>query len=315
MWARPRFDLETDAWVVEHEGNAVGYAQVWAEDEAHVSGFALVHPEHTGRGLGSALAGLIEGRSAELAAGDARLHSATIPEDVDAARLLTARGYAWARRFWHLQIEFDGPQEEAVAPHGITLRIPRSRTAILGPPTRRPRGGVRGPLGLRPDPIRGVPRPECPPGGLRPGPVDRRRRRGFARSASWPARPTAIAGRSTFSASCGPIEVGGSPQRCSGAASRRSHPGDWRGCGSTWTRTTRRGRWRSTSAWACVPSPRTTCGRGPSKDGRPERSGPEHGHHPPGLRATSGRGLMPRQCPPTRRSTPGSPRASTRSNP
>lgn len=122
MWARPRFDLGTDAWVVEHEGSAVGYAQVWAEDGAHFSGFAMVHPEHTGRGLGSALAGLIERRSAELAEGDARLHSATIPEDDGAARLLNARGYAWARRFWHLQIEFVGPLEEIAPPNGIVLR-------------------------------------------------------------------------------------------------------------------------------------------------------------------------------------------------
>jgi mycothiol synthase len=123
MWGRPRFDLETDAWVVERdEGSLVGYAQVWAEDSAHLSGFAIVHPEHLGRGLGGALAGLIEDRSAELAAGEARLHSATIPEDDAAARLLTARGYAWARRFWHLQIELGGPREASVPPKGIVLR-------------------------------------------------------------------------------------------------------------------------------------------------------------------------------------------------
>jgi mycothiol synthase len=122
MWSRPRFDLRSDAWVVEHGAGMAGYGQVWAEDEAHHSGFAIVHPEHVEHGLGSALAGLIESRSAELAAGDARLHSATIPEDDAAARLLTARGYAWARRFWHLQIEFEGAQEAAIPPEGIVLR-------------------------------------------------------------------------------------------------------------------------------------------------------------------------------------------------
>jgi GNAT superfamily N-acetyltransferase len=102
MWARPRFSLQADAWIVELRRAVVGYAQVWAEDPAYLSGFALVHPDHTGRGIGGALAALIEGRAAQQAAGDARLFSATIPEDEAAAGLLTDRGYTWARRFWHM---------------------------------------------------------------------------------------------------------------------------------------------------------------------------------------------------------------------
>ena len=43
----------------------VGYAQVWDEDPTHLSAFAIVHPEHVGRGIGSALATLVERRAAE----------------------------------------------------------------------------------------------------------------------------------------------------------------------------------------------------------------------------------------------------------
>ncbi|HET7167898.1 MAG TPA: GNAT family N-acetyltransferase [Candidatus Limnocylindrales bacterium] len=105
MWARPRFDLATDATIVEWQGAVVGYAQVWAEDATHLTAFALVHPEHTGRGIGSGLATLIERRAAELADGEAELLIATIPQDEAAARLLTARGYAFARRFWQMEAE------------------------------------------------------------------------------------------------------------------------------------------------------------------------------------------------------------------
>ena len=122
MWARPRFDLATDAWIVEHGGSLVGYAQVWADDASHLSAFALVHPEHTGRGLGSALATLIERRAAELTSGDAELMVATIPQDDAAARLLGGRGYAFARRFWQMEADLSAAAIDPPRPPGIVLR-------------------------------------------------------------------------------------------------------------------------------------------------------------------------------------------------
>lgn len=121
MWNRPRFDLQTEAWIVEHRGTIVGYAQVWAESPEHMSGFTLVHPEHTGRGIGSVLAGLIEGRAADQAVGPAELFIATIQQDEAATRLLTARGYEFARRFWQMEVELDRPPQPAEPPPGIRL--------------------------------------------------------------------------------------------------------------------------------------------------------------------------------------------------
>lgn len=128
LWARPRFDLATDAWIVEGEGELVGYGQVWAESADHLSGFALVHPRHTGLGLGTALAGLVERRAAELVDGPARLLTATIPQDEAGARLLRGRGYAFARRFWYMEVGLDDVPPAAASgasatdPPGIVIR-------------------------------------------------------------------------------------------------------------------------------------------------------------------------------------------------
>jgi mycothiol synthase len=123
MWARPGFSLEADAWAIDHGRDLVGYAQVWAEDATHLSGFAIVHPAHTGRGLGTALTAQIEERGAELASGTARLHDATVPEDAAAGALLTERGYRFVRRFWHMEVKTGDATPEAALPSPrITIR-------------------------------------------------------------------------------------------------------------------------------------------------------------------------------------------------
>jgi mycothiol synthase len=122
FWARPRFVLETDAWVVERERRVVAYAEVWNRESARLSAFAVVHPEHTRRGIGSVLAGLIEGRAAEMASGGARLFSAALTQDKAAAQLLAGRRYTWARRFWNMELELDKGLKAPTPPSGIELR-------------------------------------------------------------------------------------------------------------------------------------------------------------------------------------------------
>lgn len=122
FWDRPRFVLEADAWVVELGRTVVGYAEVWDMDTTRLSAFAAVHPDHTGRGIGSALAALVEGRAAEKASGGARLFSAALTQDDSAAQLLAGRGYTWARRFWHMEVELGRGLEAATPPSDIQLR-------------------------------------------------------------------------------------------------------------------------------------------------------------------------------------------------
>jgi mycothiol synthase len=122
FWSRPRFDLEADAWVVEFGPELVGYAEVWGAVSSRLWGFAIVHPEHTGRGIGSFLAEVVERRATERAEGTARLYSAVLTQDAAAARLLGARGYTWARRFWNMDVELSGELKRPAPPAGVSLR-------------------------------------------------------------------------------------------------------------------------------------------------------------------------------------------------
>ena len=63
-WNRDGFERSTDARLVEEKGIPVGYADVYlrSNGEAFVKG--CVSPEHRGRGIGTALLDVVEGRAA-----------------------------------------------------------------------------------------------------------------------------------------------------------------------------------------------------------------------------------------------------------
>jgi mycothiol synthase len=114
-------DLERDTWLFEEEGQIVALG--WAEvEEHHDAGFAVgvVHRDRHGRGLGSRLLDLTEGRLREL--GVARTHTVTLAPETAAPALLTARGYREVRRFWEMTIELgDDPPPDPVLPEGIQI--------------------------------------------------------------------------------------------------------------------------------------------------------------------------------------------------
>ena len=67
VWSRPGFDLAADAWVVTDDaGTIVAYGQARREEPDLVGSWGVVHPEHRGRGIGSALFDRIEVRAGEL---------------------------------------------------------------------------------------------------------------------------------------------------------------------------------------------------------------------------------------------------------
>lgn len=127
-WTRPRFEPARDSWVVVAEGGAVaGYGDAYDEDpHALVESRGRVHPDHWGRGVGSAILGLIERRVAEHVPlsphGEVRLLHDISAADHAARELLEGRGYAVDRHFWHMARNLDGPLPDAASPEGIAIR-------------------------------------------------------------------------------------------------------------------------------------------------------------------------------------------------
>jgi mycothiol synthase len=123
-WGRPGFDLATDAWVgVDGAGTVVGYARVAAEEPDVVESWGVVHPDHRGRGLGTALLDRIEERAGRLLPDleTVRFRHAIDADDDAAAALLRGRGLRLVRHFWHMQVELAGPVEPGPSPAGIAI--------------------------------------------------------------------------------------------------------------------------------------------------------------------------------------------------
>jgi mycothiol synthase len=104
--------FETNTWLFEEDGTLVAAAGCQAHGDRGNSGGA-VHPSAQGRGLGTQLLELVEGRLAE--EGAARVHSWAVAADERAAELFTGRGYHEARRFWEMAIDLHGEPPEPPA--------------------------------------------------------------------------------------------------------------------------------------------------------------------------------------------------------
>lgn len=121
-------DLARDTWVVlEPDGALVGYELVSDQGFGVIGMDGYVHPQHMGRGIGSALVGLAERRADELIANapdGARviLHAGVMPEDSSACQMLEERGYTTIRTYWRMRIDMAEPPPAPQWPEGITHR-------------------------------------------------------------------------------------------------------------------------------------------------------------------------------------------------
>ena len=114
-----RLDLARDSWIWERDGSIAGYAALLAREE-RLDADGYVHPDHTGRGLGSLIVEATEARARELGLG--RLYNAVLASDRAAARLLESHGYRDIRHFYRMAIEMDAAPPEPAWPEGLEPR-------------------------------------------------------------------------------------------------------------------------------------------------------------------------------------------------
>jgi ribosomal protein S18 acetylase RimI-like enzyme len=128
-WKRPRFELDSDAWVLTGPtGRVVGYAYIWEADvDRGFEADAFVVPEYHDRGLGNTLLDLIETRAFEVARGRPMTIGMYASTKNSAKRaVLERRGYTPTHSVLRLKIDLERrPPDEARPPAGIELRAYR----------------------------------------------------------------------------------------------------------------------------------------------------------------------------------------------
>lgn len=123
-----RLDVPRDAWVIlAADGAHAAYATLQDESGGQLWADGYVHPEHWGRGLGTALVRLTEQRAREQvphAPAEARVvvSNNVVANAAAANHLLQSLGYGLARGFWRMSIELVDEPEAPRFPAGITLR-------------------------------------------------------------------------------------------------------------------------------------------------------------------------------------------------
>ncbi|HEY8602290.1 MAG TPA: GNAT family N-acetyltransferase [Thermomicrobiales bacterium] len=121
-------DLARDAWLVHApDGQLVSYALVTDRAHVQVTADVYLHPDHYGRGIGTAINRRTEERAAQhlaLAPVDARVTLGTYinAPNERAAALLANEGYTLLRHFWRMGITLDEAPAAPRWPAGLTTR-------------------------------------------------------------------------------------------------------------------------------------------------------------------------------------------------
>jgi ribosomal protein S18 acetylase RimI-like enzyme len=122
-----RLDLEHDAWLVEFDGRAAWVAHLLARRGGRFIGDAYVHPELSGRGVGTRVLTLLEDRARELRPDwpdgeQIVLEAAHLVGDESAPALFAGLGYERMRSYFRMVIDVGEPQPDPVWPEGVELR-------------------------------------------------------------------------------------------------------------------------------------------------------------------------------------------------
>jgi mycothiol synthase len=125
-WGAPWVDLERDTRVVHAHGGTLAAYVLHTErdpgDRFEVG--AVVHPEHEGRGIGSAILTWTEEKTqAQLAPGSQMpVWNGTGAPNTSGLRLLQRNGYQHIRTFWQMILDLDPSFEAGPAPSGVVVR-------------------------------------------------------------------------------------------------------------------------------------------------------------------------------------------------
>ena len=135
----PGIDLERDTWAIFAPGGSlVAYAAHWNIAEPRVRAYVAgnVHPDFTGRGLGTALLHLAEARAAELipeAPPEVRftIRGSCRDSNKAARSLFEHEGYTLSRIYLRMVITMETPPPAPQWPEGISVRTLRDRGSDL----------------------------------------------------------------------------------------------------------------------------------------------------------------------------------------
>lgn len=126
----PGFDLEAaSCGAFTPEGKPVASAFVidLMEPPVAINGSAMVHPDHQGKGIGTAIHTWMKERAlkaVQRAPEGMRviLQQTAFDGDQAALAFLRLQGYEDTRHFWRMEIQFNGPSPAPIWPEGIEIR-------------------------------------------------------------------------------------------------------------------------------------------------------------------------------------------------
>lgn len=108
-------DPAENVWLVHAGERLAAAATLWFYGVAIV--WADVHPQHTGRGIGTALLELVEGRARE--AGETIVRNDAFAKDARATAFMDAHGYRSVRHYYEMRIELGDEPPRPEWPEGI----------------------------------------------------------------------------------------------------------------------------------------------------------------------------------------------------